>query len=1493
MSANFDTINVVSGSLNIGSGTSYDIILSDVSGSSTVFNQNNQNIDFAISGTNSFLYYDASTGRLGIGDKNPDAALHIIAPCANDGLKIEGTTNCPTGVRLLLLHNPGVTPESGSFPSTIDLAGHNSNSETIYYAQIRSRILSPDSLSSSGEILFNVDHTGTPTTVFRSNTSNTVLGGLNNVSGSSYNVFGANNNLSGLLYVDLGSYNSGSIISGLLLGNEIDVSGSKLICVSNIAGISGNNIILFGNNTFVSGDNNIAVANDTTVSGVNNILLGNQIVLYRNTNNILGLFNNANISGVSGIGFGSDVSSTGNNNLFLGNSNSILGSDNSIIGSYIEISGSNNLLYGGDSSVSGSSIVSIGNSNNPIGVNSGLFIGNNIDLANSDKAVVMGLGNSIVNQLSDSVLIGISNDTSAGAASQLVMIGQNNTSSEVTNSLVLGNKNNLSGTVKNNIIIGPDNYSALTSNNNIVIGALNNNSGLIISSNGVVTGTSARAGGTINNSLIFGINNIGYNAVNDTIIGNKNQISGNNVNSVGSFNNIKGANSVQNIGNSNFILGDNINVFGSKTTAIGTSSIVNNPAKRPVYSFGSGNILFGDNEIVVSGICIGDNNELLGPNNIVYGKNNKMGRARHPFTIADNVITIIGSVINDFNNGDNILALVINPANSGNVFLRLINTVAYDSVNGRTNITITEPIEVIDGLSYGIQNTFDGSIGETSVVSGWILPFQDGNDSEELILSPLLGNSNIMIGNNNLYLNNSGIVLGQNTRINGVQNVVIGHNISGTYNNSVQIGTNNANKVYIDDNSVIFNTGRIQNDVILNSRSGVGTTFIADLAQNRVGINNNSPRSTVDISGALTTASFRVGLSGVAGYSLISDNLGNATWQFPVNLSGSNSGILYKVNDKVGSGISQFLFNNTSKHLAYLKPETAGGPDLEDAFTLTPSGLYINDASDDESLYNVYIRGSGISEQEGAPDSLRVTLFQTRPENNAIQVYNITGVSGHFYRHTVTDSVFLPITLTGTLLSVSPTNGLLSSPIMPRNTVLFSNRSSFASGNNDIKFFSVNKALTIGTTGTLPDEQTTNFQGVSDNYSNIILCSTNDFGTVINNAGNSKPFSVIDFGRATVTDRQGMHYVTSGGILGLGVVPESPFPATAGAAATPWYTHPNVKLYVAGKIKTNSLQITPYGSPPGNSTERYLRADDNGDIIMSSINLSPQFSGQWPIYANTSISSRIDFGISASTRDGAGTYGASQNGLILSYNGGFWVNNAKGIRIYQPDSQTNDDDLIPGLMFGPGGKKNSCNNSHVFAGTPFMGSIDPRYNGSNQMSKFYLKGRTIGNSDTELFSDFTKDISTPDPVPENCISIQYLYNPGDNPIENWNGISVWLYKANFCGLIAPVNSSAVETTDFKGVAGTIEGAFLFRRISSTNERVITPLGSPTLQYYNSSNLIWETQSPPIYVTGVSTENAQRLAVKTRGLPEHNILWNTTVDIQQLNHPSGVTLIANF
>ena len=52
MTALFDeNNNIVSGTLNIGSGTVYDIVLSETTGNRTIFNQNNLNIDFAVSGT--------------------------------------------------------------------------------------------------------------------------------------------------------------------------------------------------------------------------------------------------------------------------------------------------------------------------------------------------------------------------------------------------------------------------------------------------------------------------------------------------------------------------------------------------------------------------------------------------------------------------------------------------------------------------------------------------------------------------------------------------------------------------------------------------------------------------------------------------------------------------------------------------------------------------------------------------------------------------------------------------------------------------------------------------------------------------------------------------------------------------------------------------------------------------------------------------------------------------------------------------------------------------------------------------------------------------------------------------------------------------------------------------------------------------------------------------------------------------------------------------
>ena len=169
---------VISGTLSIGSGSPYDIILSDTSGLSTVFNNRGLDIDFMVSGTGTdkFLYYDASTGRLGINVNDPDTALHVVAPCSSDGLKIESVTNCATGVKLLLLHNPGVSATTGSFPATIELAGKNTNDQTIIYGQIKSKVLNPSTSQTSGEILFYVDHTGSPTEIFRANTNSLLLG---------------------------------------------------------------------------------------------------------------------------------------------------------------------------------------------------------------------------------------------------------------------------------------------------------------------------------------------------------------------------------------------------------------------------------------------------------------------------------------------------------------------------------------------------------------------------------------------------------------------------------------------------------------------------------------------------------------------------------------------------------------------------------------------------------------------------------------------------------------------------------------------------------------------------------------------------------------------------------------------------------------------------------------------------------------------------------------------------------------------------------------------------------------------------------------------------------------------------------------------------------------------------------------------------------------------------------------------------------------------
>ena len=362
MTALFDeNNNIVSGTLNIGSGTVYDIVLSDTSGNRTIFNQNNLNIDLAVSGTGTgdVLFFDASTGRLGLNTESPDAAFHVITDCALDGVKVESITNCATGVKLLLVHNTQTAPETGSFPATIELAGRDNNFNTINYGQIKSKILNPATNSTSGEILFTVDHTGVNKEVFRSSLVNTVLGGLNTANGNEYNVIGFNNVSSGLSYIVLGDGNNTLHNTGVVVGSNMTTSGNKVVLGQNssVSGLSAIGLVV---DSSVSGPSTIAIGSSIRATGDQGIIIGNTNVL--NGFNNIGLLSNAAVVGNSGIGFGNNQAIQGDTNIYIGHQVEVSGTDAIVFGSRVGATGLDNMVFGNSSKASGNNI-SIGTDN--------------------------------------------------------------------------------------------------------------------------------------------------------------------------------------------------------------------------------------------------------------------------------------------------------------------------------------------------------------------------------------------------------------------------------------------------------------------------------------------------------------------------------------------------------------------------------------------------------------------------------------------------------------------------------------------------------------------------------------------------------------------------------------------------------------------------------------------------------------------------------------------------------------------------------------------------------------------------------------------------------------------------------------------------------------------------------------------------------------------------------------------------------------------------
>jgi hypothetical protein len=383
-----------------------NIILPASSGQNTVFNSNAYNADFQVKGTgNNQLFFDASTGRLGINTSSPSTILHIVGKCANDTMRLESSTPCSTGVALTLYHSPSNGSEIGDYPATINLAGRNSNAQQVNYAQIKSRILGTDINATSGELIFSVDVSGVSISTLTTNPKKTLIGVGSQSTDNNNIVVGSLSKNSGVNNIILGhnSYSSGlNSTNNILCGHDTVYSGSNSLVASSSSTVIGSRCYILGyTNTVRSSDAAILgseISSSGTflsVNGFSNAASGSYLSVIGSNNSttssVSGIvcgFDN-DISGNSGIVIGIDNIVEGSNNILYSINSTANGQNNRLIGANVDISGNNNLSLGLNNTINGNTNTILADNTVASG-NSGIFIGRNLSV-NIDNAVVIGV----------------------------------------------------------------------------------------------------------------------------------------------------------------------------------------------------------------------------------------------------------------------------------------------------------------------------------------------------------------------------------------------------------------------------------------------------------------------------------------------------------------------------------------------------------------------------------------------------------------------------------------------------------------------------------------------------------------------------------------------------------------------------------------------------------------------------------------------------------------------------------------------------------------------------------------------------------------------------------------------------------------------------------------------------------------------------------------------------------------------------------------------
>ena len=1457
------SLTTVSGVLVLGSDVAQDVILSDVEGSGTIFNNRNRNIDFIVKGSGDadrVLFYDASMGRLGINTQAPDHLVHMVSTCALDGFKIETTTNCTTGVHLYMLHNPGSTPVDGSYNGTISMAGRDHNGNEIDYAKIRALAASTDNNTASGtfgELHAFIDENAQDSQVLRLSREAVLLGASNVIQTDSlyYNLMGSGNVASGNYFVVIGTNNSGTLNhSGIMigsdnihsdedsrsLGRDISSYGTQNTLVGYMVWVSGDVNYVYGSNVVYSGDYGILIGDNNEGSGSYTVGIGQD---------------NYNF-GISNVLIGSDLINDSNKSVLIGNNSDYTGNSGVIIGENISVTGDKNVVIGNNIDLVSTGLFICGQDVSITNVKDSLILEKNVNVSNTSGIVVVGRGNTVNSTNNIAGIYGYEN-ISSNSVNKTNVLGSQNAISNISGSLVVGSENYASGTVRNTVSIGRHNYFNGNTYNNILVGNLNNQSGYQIVSNGTITGSAYDNNNPIINTIAVGNQNIFPHTGNMILaVGNKNKTNSNGVVVVGHLNSTSGDNTTL-LGRSNFSIGaDNI-LMGNSNNLFGNSNVVLSPRDTDVY--GQNNIVLGNNTFVSNGIVLGNTNVIYGDNNSVVGRQNDVGDTRYPFTatITSNVInalTING--LTDLEAGHEIVVYLTNPVavdgNNKHTFYRTIQSVTYDSGTAVTLIVFTNTITVHD-KNTNSRNNFDENFSTVvpTTAAGYVVRFNHGS-------------SNYVYGDNNTIASGTGnLIVGRNNTVTqGLNNILIGNTLSlgsNLTNNTMVLGPSAGKRLILGDN-IVFNSGLGYDNIYV-----VGTDNVAyanfDTSNNRLGVGTTEPRSTLDVSGVVTAQGLRLGLSSDPDLELVTNSDGTITTAARTMFSGTTYGMVCRLDNNRGSGIPGFRYDEDTDTYTWYNIEPGSDEDPVNTnrvpgLTITPNYGATFNASNNffNEEFNLTIIGSGSLENNiGAP-----VLFDTEYGQNLIMMYNTVTDTGVFKGDVrVTGLLYLPSLQTdGTILRINTDNKDLEYNKLLSETIPTVTTDYKITGYQTMRYFADDKVFCLARTD-VADHATLTNTFVNSEY-NIILSSNPTQETIFNRQGQSSSAGsgFVVLYENSDRDQQGFRIDYTNKQVGINT------------RVVDLEDHPNVgddldaaSLVVKGGVYADTLRIGTAATAGD-----VLVTDANGNITSQTFSLGLASNTlRYPLVIDVDGDTEY-LALSSSDEDGNALDPKSTSvddiGRMLAWNGdsSSWCSTSH-LRAYKGDT---DGLRYRQILFGDHASNAYIitQNAHISSAGAFH-SANPTYRGSSQSVEYHLRGSGTGATTARLYTDWSIDNPSPAATRQNQISIAGTTEDQD--------LFCWHYEAI-------INAIGKNTSDNSLKAATVKVEGMFESLDGLSTLSFSPANVNKFYHSNSSDLAdigVEFKSTTIGIVNISCT----------GVANYDIMWSAVVKVNQISLPS--------